>query len=111
MARRDEPSVVYRARDQIEHEEWLTTLEGAADQLDLVDSARSVAVDLFLTNPPAEDRSKPPAIAASLYAASLVAGDERPQTAVAEAVGVSRLAVQGRWKEMTRRAGLEPPSW
>lgn len=102
---------MYRARDQVDHAEWLGTLDVAADRLDLVDRARSVAVDLFLTDPPHEDRSKPAAIAASLYAASLVAGDERPQTAVAEAVGVSRIAVQNRWKDRLEAAGFDAPEW
>lgn len=102
---------MYRARDQVEHEEWLGALARAADGLDLTDRARSVAVDLFLSDPPADDRSKPAAVAASLYAASLVAGDERPQTAVAEAVGVSRIAVQNRWKERLEAAGFDAPEW
>jgi len=60
---------------------------------------------------PEADRSKRAAVAASLYAGSLVAGDRRSQGAVAEAVGVSRLTVQGRWKDLLDDAGLEPPDW
>ncbi|MDX1745790.1 MAG: transcription initiation factor IIB family protein, partial [Halobacteriales archaeon] len=92
-------------------QEWLRTLDRAADQLEVSDRARSVAGDLFLSDPPAEDRSKPAAVAASLYAATLVVGDERPQTAVANAVGVSRIAVQNRWKERLESAGFEAPEW
>lgn len=102
---------MYRARDQVEQAEWLEALERAADTLDLTDRARSVAIDLFLTDPPADDRSKSAAIAASLYAASLVAGDERPQTTVADVVGVSRIVVQTRWKDRLEAAGFDAPEW
>ncbi|WP_435332923.1 transcription initiation factor IIB family protein [Haloarchaeobius sp. TZWWS8] len=102
---------MYSARDQVENEEWLAELEAAADRLDLGGDARSYAVELFLSSVPDADRSKRPALAASLYAGSLVASDGRTQTAVADAVGVSRLSIQQRWKEVLESAGLEPPSW
>ena len=102
---------MYRASDQVEQADWLETLESAADDLDLDKSARSTAADLFLSAGPSADRSKPAGIAASLYAGALIAGDERSQTAVAEAVGVSRLVVQQRWKPLLEAAGFSPPEW
>lgn len=102
---------MYRASDQVEQADWLETLESAADDLNLGQSARSTAADLFLSAGPSADRSKPAAIAASLYAGALIAGDERSQTAVADAVGVSRLVVQQRWKPLLKAAGFSPPDW
>lgn len=102
---------MYRARDQVEQAEWLDALEAAADALDLGRSARSTAVDLYLSSIPDADRSKPATVAASLYAGALIAGEERSQTAVADAVGVSRLVVQDRWKGLLETAGFEPPGW
>lgn len=102
---------MYSARDRVENEEWLAELQQAADTLELDAEARSVAEDLFLSSVPEQDRSKRAVVAASLYAASLVAGDGRTQTAVADAAGVSRLTIQDRWKELLEGAGLEPPGW
>lgn len=102
---------MYRASDRVENEEWITRLETAADRLDLGSDARTVAADLFLSGVPDAERSKRAAVAASLYAGALVAGEERSQGAVADATGVSRLTVQRRWKSVLERAGLEPPSW
>jgi transcription initiation factor TFIIIB Brf1 subunit/transcription initiation factor TFIIB len=68
-------------------------------------------VDLFLSHVPDADRSKPAVAAASLYAGALVAGEERSQSAVADAMDVTRLSVQTRWKDLLRDAGFEPPSW
>ncbi|GGL23609.1 cyclin [Halarchaeum grantii] len=102
---------MYRAGDAREEEEWLGELERVSDRLDLDAEARSTARDLFLSTRPDEDRSKRAALAASLYAASLVAGDQRSQTAVADAADVSRLTIQGRWKDLLEEAGLDPPGW
>lgn len=102
---------MYRARDQVANERWLAELERAATELDLAADARERATDLFLSTVPTEDRSKRAAIAASLYAGALIAGDRRSQGAVAEATGVSRLTVQKRWKPLLEEAGLEPPTW
>jgi transcription initiation factor TFIIIB Brf1 subunit/transcription initiation factor TFIIB len=102
---------VYRARDRVEHEAWLARIDRAADSLELGAEARSNAVDLFLTHVPDADRSKPAAAAASLYAGALLAGEERSQSTVAETMGVSRLSVQQRWKELLADAGFDPPSW
>lgn len=102
---------VYRARDEVENEEWLADLEAAANRLGMGTESQSRASDLFLSALPDEERSKPAAMAASLYAGGLIGGDRRSQSAVAEAVGVSRLAVQQRWKDLVREAGLEPPGW
>lgn len=102
---------MYRASDQVDNEAWLSRIERAADRLDLGSEARSTAADLFLTNVPAEDRSKRAVAAASLYAAALVAGEERSQSAVADAMEASRLSVQARWKELLRTAGFRPPGW
>lgn len=102
---------MYRARDQVENEEWLAAIDDAAERLELGSEAKSRAIDLFLSTVPAEDRSKRATVAASLYAGSLIAGDRRSQSAVAKAVGVSRLSVQKRWKDLLAEAGLEPPQW
>ncbi|MFW6045799.1 MAG: transcription initiation factor IIB family protein [Natronomonas sp.] len=102
---------MYRARDQVENERWLAEIEEAAGRLDLDRDARSRAVDLFLSTIPDTERSKRATVAASLYAGALIVGDRRSQSAVADAVGVSRLTVQNRWKNLIEEAGLEPPSW
>ena len=102
---------MYSARDQREEAPRLALLEAAAADLDLSDAARSAATDLYLSAVPEADRSKPAGVAAALYAGALIAGDGRPQTAVAEAVGVSRLVVQSRWKGLLETAGFEPPDW
>lgn len=102
---------MYSAREQLENEAWLDDLEAAAADLDLSDDAQRVATELFLSEVPEKDQSKPPVLAASLYAGSLIAGDQRSQTTVADAVGVSRLSVQTRWKELVEAAGLDAPDW
>lgn len=102
---------MHSARDRVEYEPWLEELETVADRLELSSEARSCAVDLFLTDVPAADRSKRAVLAASLYAGSLVASDGRTQGAVAEAADVSRLSIQSRWKDLLESAGLEPPRW
>ena len=102
---------MYRAGDEVDQQEWLAELQATADRLDLDSAARSTAQDLFLSRLPNEDRSKRAALAASLYAGSLIAGDQRSQTAVADAAGVSRLVIQRRWKALLADAGLEPPTW
>jgi transcription initiation factor TFIIIB Brf1 subunit/transcription initiation factor TFIIB len=102
---------MYRARDQVDNEEWLAEIDRASDSLELGSEARSNAVDLFLTHVPDADRSKPSTAAASIYAGALIAGEERSQTAVADAMGVTRLSVQKRWKTILEGAGFRPPSW
>ncbi|UWG48346.1 Cyclin domain containing protein, TFIIB-like protein [Halanaeroarchaeum sp. HSR-CO] len=102
---------MYRAGDEVDQQEWLAELQAVADRLDLDSPARSTAQDLFLSRLPKEERSKQAALAASLYAGSLIAGDQRTQTSVADAAGVSRLVIQRRWKELLTEAGLEPPDW
>ena len=102
---------MYRARDQIDNEEWLARIDHAADSLGLGHESRSYATDLFLSHVPELTRSKPAVAAASLYAGALIAGEERSQTAVADAMGVTRLSVQSRWKDLMEDAGFRPPSW
>jgi len=102
---------MYSAREEQDNAEWLATLDAAADRLELGVDARSYARDIFLSGVPERDRSKPAAVAAALYAGTLLAGDQRSQGAVAEAVGVSRLAVQQRWKGLLEAAGLDAPDW
>lgn len=102
---------MHSARDRVEYEPWLTELEQVAERLELSSEARSCAVELFLTDVPDADRSKRAMLAASLYAGSLVAGDGRTQSEVADAADVSRLSVQSRWKTLLEDAGLEPPRW
>jgi transcription initiation factor TFIIIB Brf1 subunit/transcription initiation factor TFIIB len=102
---------MYSARDRRDNEEWLAEISAAADSLDLGSEARSVAEEVFLSSVPEADRSKQAVAAASLYAATLVAGEERSQSAVAEAAEVSRLTIQQRWKALLENAGLQAPDW
>lgn len=102
---------MYSARDERDNAEWLADLETAADRLELDTDARSCARDIFLSAVPEQDRSKPATVAAALYVGALVAGDQRSQGDVADAVGVSRLAVQQRWKTLLDNAGLDAPEW
>ena len=102
---------MYSARDRVDNEQWLTRIERAADRLDLGSEARSYATDMFLSQVPDEDRSKRAVPAASLYAGSLIAGEERPQSRVADAMDVSRLSVQQHWKPILESAGFRSPSW
>ncbi|WP_144902815.1 transcription initiation factor IIB family protein [Halobellus captivus] len=102
---------MYSARDRVDNDEWLTRIERAADRLGLGSEARSVAADLFLSEIPDEERSKRAVAAASLYAGALIAGEERPQSRVADAMDVSRLSVQQHWKPILESAGFRPPSW
>ena len=102
---------VHRASDRVDQAAWLEELEAAAEALEFDPSTATMAADLYLSAVPEADRSKPAQIAASLYAASLIDGDGRTQTAVADAVGVSRLVIQSRWKDVLRSAGFEPPEW
>jgi transcription initiation factor TFIIIB Brf1 subunit/transcription initiation factor TFIIB len=102
---------VYRASDERNNEQWLADLDAAADRLGLGATARTRAQDVFLSTVPASERSKQAALAASLYVGALVAGEQRSQGAVADAVGVSRLSVQQRWKDQLEAAGLQPPDW
>ena len=102
---------VYRASDQVEHEEYLAELEAAAERLDLEQEARSHAADLFLSSLPDAERSKRATLATALYCGALLAGEQRSQGEVADAMDVSRLTVQQRWKELLETVGLEPPSW
>lgn len=102
---------MYRAREQVENERWLTEIERATEQLDLDGAVGSRATDLFLSTVPDAERSKRATVAASLYAGALIEGDRRSQKAVADVVGVSRLTIQQRWKELIEEAGLRPPEW
>lgn len=102
---------MYRASDRIGQDEWLGEIEATAETLDLGTQSRSHAVDLFLSTLPEEERSKRASMAASIYVGALVAGEERSQTAVADAAGVSRLTIQQRWKPLIERVGLDAPDW
>ncbi|MEF8800818.1 MAG: transcription initiation factor IIB family protein [Halolamina sp.] len=102
---------MYSARDRVEQEKWLVRIQDAADALELGSDARTTAEDLFLSNVPEADRSKPAVAAAALYAGALIASEERSQTAVAEAMGVTRLSVQSKWKPLLEEAGFRTPSW
>ncbi|RLM72583.1 transcription initiation factor IIB family protein [Halorubrum sp. Atlit-26R] len=102
---------MYRASDRVDNEAWIELVEEACVSLDLDEETRSTAVDLFLSRAPEDDRGKRVAAAASLYAAGLIRGEERSQSAVADAMDVSRLSVQKRWKPILEDAGFSPPSW
>ncbi|MFB6110745.1 MAG: transcription initiation factor IIB family protein [Halodesulfurarchaeum sp.] len=102
---------MYRAGAERDEEALLAELQAVADRLDLDAEARSVAQELYLSQRPDTERSKSGLLAASVYAASLIAGDQRSQTAVAEAADVSRLTVQSKWRDLLEEAGFDPPSW
>ena len=102
---------MYRASDRVENEAWIELVAAACIALDLDAETRSTAVDLFLSRAPDDDRGKRVAAAAGLYAAGLIRGEERSQSAVADAMDVSRLSVQKRWKPILADAGFAPPTW
>ena len=102
---------MYRASDAVDNEEWVAAIEEAGERLSLDTDARSRAVDLFLSNLPDSERSKRAVLAASVYVAALTTGQQRSQSAVADATGVSRLTIQQRWKEILESAGLDAPEW
>lgn len=102
---------MYRAKDAVENEDWLTAIQQAGRELELDPDVVSTAEDMFLSSVPDEDRSKKAIAAASLYAAALVSGEERSQGRVATAMGVSRLSVQTHWKELVEKAGFDAPAW
>jgi transcription initiation factor TFIIIB Brf1 subunit/transcription initiation factor TFIIB len=104
-------TAVYSAREEVEHADWLDELDDIAASLEIGADARSYARDLFLSAVPEQDRSKRARLAASLYAGALIAGEERAQTVVADAVGVSRHTIQSRWKELLSAAGFDTPGW
>jgi transcription initiation factor TFIIIB Brf1 subunit/transcription initiation factor TFIIB len=102
---------VYRAKDAVENEDWLRAIQQAGQELELDPDVVSTAEDMFLSSVPDEERSKKAMAAASLYAAALVSGDQRPQGRVAVAMGVSRLSVQAHWKDVVENAGFDAPGW
>jgi transcription initiation factor TFIIIB Brf1 subunit/transcription initiation factor TFIIB len=102
---------MYRASDERDNEEWLADLRAVAETLDLSEQARSRSIDLFLSTLPEQDRSKQAALAASVYVGGLIEGESRSQGSVADAAGVSRIAVQQRWKDLLEDAGLDAPEW
>jgi transcription initiation factor TFIIIB Brf1 subunit/transcription initiation factor TFIIB len=102
---------MYRASDRVDNAAWIERLDDACATLDLNEEALSTATDLFLSRAPEDDRGKRVAAAASLYAAALIRGQERSQSAVADAMDVSRLSVQKRWKPILEDAGFSPPTW
>lgn len=102
---------MYRASDRVDNAEWIDRLDDARTSLDLDEEVFATATDLFLSAVPEENRSKPATAAASLYAAALIAGQERSQAVVAEEMDVSRLSVQKRWKPILADAGFSPPTW
>ena len=102
---------MYSARDRVDNEKWLTRIERSCDGLGLGSEARSYAEDIFLSSVPDAERSKPAVAAASIYAGALIAGEERSQSAVADAMDVTRLSIQTRWKDLLEDAGFRPPEW
>jgi len=102
---------MYRASDRVDNAAWIERIESACEALDLDEEACTTAIDMFLSEAPDSERSKPATAAASLYAAALVRGQERSQSAVADAMDVSRLSVQQGWKPILEAAGFSPPTW
>lgn len=89
----------------------MDALASAAASLDLGPTAVGHAEELFLTVLVETDLAVRPAMGASLYAASLIAGEHRSQAAAADAVGVSRITVQNHWRRVLEVAGMEAPNW
>jgi len=102
---------VYPARAHLEERQWVRQIETVASDLEVSQAAQAAAVDLFLSQRPMAERSKPAVAAACLYAGCLISGDGRSQGAIAGAIGVSRLSVQQRWKPLLEDAGFDPPGW
>ena len=102
---------MYRASDRVDNAAWLDRLADACETLELDEETLSTATDLFLSRAPDDERGKRVAAAASLYAAALIRSQERPQSAVADAMDVSRLSVQKWWKPILEDAGFSPPTW
>lgn len=102
---------MYRGSDRVAEHDTLLHLEVAADVLSLEPETVAIARDLYLAELPVAERSKLALLATSCYAASLIAGTERSQSAVAEAFDVSRIAIQQRWKTVLTNAGFKPPTW
>ena len=102
---------MYRAGTERAEAETLAALDRVAERLELSADARSVAHELFLSQLPIPERSTDAHLATSVYAGSLIAGDQRSQMEVAEAAGVSRLTIQARWRDLLEDAGFETPSW
>jgi len=102
---------MYRASERVDNAVWIDRLDEACALLDLDEEALSTATDLFLSRAPDDDRGKRVTAAGSLYAAALIRGQERSQSAVADAMDVSRLSVQKRWKPILEDAGFTPPTW
>ncbi|MFW5921733.1 MAG: transcription initiation factor IIB family protein [Halodesulfurarchaeum sp.] len=102
---------MYRAGTERAEESTLAALDRVAARLELGPQARSAARELFLSQLPIEERSKDALLATSVYAGALIAGDQRSQTAVAEAADVSRLTIQSRWRPLLEAAGFETPTW
>lgn len=102
---------MYRARDRLANDDWLTELASAGAVLELDSETVAVAEELFLADVPADPASKEVAVAASLYAAGRIEGEACSQQAVADAVGVARLSVHNHWHDRLAAAGVEPPEW
>ncbi|MDZ7850586.1 MAG: transcription initiation factor IIB family protein [Halodesulfurarchaeum sp.] len=102
---------MYRAGTERAEQSTLAALDRVSERLDLDTTARSAARELFLSQLPVEERSKDALLATSIYAGALIAGDQRSQTAVADAADVSRLTIQSRWRPLLEKAGFETPSW
>lgn len=100
-----------RASERSAHRSELARLADTASALDLPEETISLAQELYLLSTPVGDRSVDATLAVSCYAAALVTGHQRPQTAVAEAFDVSRLSIQSRWRDQLELVGLEPPEW
>jgi len=102
---------VHKAKDHVEQSEWISEIGRVAKELNLSARTKSYAVEIYLSNIPEKDRSKPPAIATWIYVGSVIAGEEWSQQEIAEKMGVARVAIQRRWKETLKTAGFDPPSW
>ena len=102
---------MYRASDRIAEGEAIARLTNVATTLELDYETISVAIELYLSSVPVEERSRDAVLAASCYTACLLCDDERSQTVVAEAFGVTRHVILRRWKNMVADLGLEPPRW
>ena len=102
---------MYKARDHIKQSKWISEIERVAMELDLGQNTKSYAIEIYLYNIPEKDRSKPAAVATGIYVGALIAGEERSQQEIADAMNVSRLTIQSRWKNTLEISGFKPPTW
>ncbi len=102
---------MYRASDRVAERDALDRLDAIGTELGIQDKTTAVAAELYLMHVPVEDRSRDAILAACCYTACLICDEERSQTSIAEAFGVTRHVIQRRWKHLIEEVGLDSPGW